>query len=81
MAPDLFLLDGFQGHLQKGFGLGAADAREAVEEVFQAFAAFEVIDERLDGHTGAHKDGGSAKNLRVAVDYLFSFHRFHLHRL
>lgn len=48
----------------------AGDGGEPLQKCFECFSAFEVVEERLDRHSGAPEHGGSAENLRVFYDDL-----------
>jgi hypothetical protein len=54
---------------QGGDGGFPGDGREAFEKVFEGFAAFEVVEEGLDGDTRSVKNGDSAKDIGIFGDY------------
>jgi len=55
---------------QRGQGQIARDRREARQEIFQSFAALQVIEQGLDGHAGASEDRNAVHRLGVASDRL-----------
>src|SRR5687767_662753 len=55
-------------HLQDGDGLVAGDGGELLEEVVEIAAAFEVVEEVLDGDAGAGEAGSSAHDVGAGVD-------------
>ncbi len=44
------------------------DGRKSLQKVFECFSALQVVEERLDGHSGSAKHGSSAKNVRIFDD-------------
>jgi hypothetical protein len=56
---------------QKRDHLFAADARIIFEKVLDRVAAFEEVDQRVDGHAGTDKDRRAAEDFGVSVDNLF----------
>jgi hypothetical protein len=54
-----------------GFRCGWPNAGEVIKKRFQGIAAFKVVDQRLHGHTGFCKDGGSAQAVRRCRDQRF----------
>ncbi len=42
--------------------------RKSVQKVFELVSAFQVVEERFNGHAGPAKNGSSAKNVRVFCD-------------
>jgi hypothetical protein len=44
------------------------DSRKSLQKVFECFSAFQVVEERLDRHTGSAKHRSSAENVRVFDD-------------
>jgi hypothetical protein len=53
-----------------GDGGFAGDGRKGFEKVFEGLAAFEVIEECLEGDTRSAKDVGSAKDIGVFGEYV-----------
>ena len=45
----------------------ASDRWKALEKFVERIPGFEVVVQRLDGHTGADKNRGAAEDLRVPV--------------
>src|SRR5216684_7768176 len=41
------------------------DGGESLQKVFECFSAFEVVEERLDGHARSAKHRSSAENVRI----------------
>jgi len=58
------LLRFFEG----GDGEFAGDGGKSFQKLFEGFAAFEVVEERLDGDTGSAEDGSSAEDFGVFGD-------------
>ena len=44
------------------------DGRKTLQKVFECFSAFEVLEERLDGHSGSAKYRSSSKDFRILDD-------------
>src|SRR4051812_10944710 len=60
---------------QKREGLLAADTRVVFEEVLDRVAAFQEIDQSVNGNAGSDKDGSATEDLGIGVDDLFRVHR------
>ena len=58
--------------LESSDGRLTRDSRESLQKIFEGFSTFQVVEKRLDGHSGSAKHRGSAKNLPVFDD---DFHR------
>jgi hypothetical protein len=52
----------------------ARHARKLAQEFIERLAAFEVVEQRLDGYTGADKDRRAAEGLWIAVDRVLEVH-------
>jgi hypothetical protein len=55
-----------------GDGGCTGDGGKAIEKVLEGFSAFEVVEESLQGHTGAAEDGSSAEDVQVSDDDVHS---------
>jgi hypothetical protein len=53
---------------ESGDGRFPRDGRKSFQEVFECLSAFQVVEERLDGHAGSAKHRSSAENVRVFDD-------------
>ena len=68
-----FQLTGFND----GDGLRAFDRREALQKIFNGFAAFEGINQILQGDTRADKNGCAAHDFGIGVDDAFQIFDCH----
>ncbi len=68
-----FQLAGFDD----GNGLRAFDGGESHQKIFNGFAAFQGVNQILQGDTGAHKNGRAAHNFGVGVDDAVQIFRCH----
>ena len=53
---------------ESGDGRFTRDGRKSLQKVFECFSALQVVEERLEGHSGPAKHGSSAKNIRIFDD-------------
>src|SRR4051794_9666516 len=60
---------------QKRERLLAAHARIVFEEVLDRVAAFQEIDQSVNGNAGSDEDGSAAEDLGIGVDDLFRVHK------
>ncbi len=75
------ITDGFE-HFQlaginDGDGLRAGDGREAFQEIFNGFAAFQGVNQILQGDTRADKNGRAAHDFGIGVDDAFQIFDCH----
>ena len=75
------IADGFE-HFQPtrfndGDGLRTADGREAFQKIFNGFAAFQGVNQILQGDTRADKNGCAAHNFRIGVNDAFQIFGCH----
>src|SRR6266545_3782625 len=68
----------FSGKVECGDGLFALHGRKLVEKFIKSLAAFQMIEERLNGHSRADKDRRSAEDVRIAMDDLVESHHMDL---
>lgn len=75
------MADGFEHFQLAGFndgdGLGAGDGGEAFEEIINGFAAFEGVNQILQGDSRADKDGRAAHDFGVGMDDAFQIFQCH----
>jgi len=66
------MADGFEHFQLAGFndgdGLRAGDGREAFQEIFNGFAAFQGVNQILQGDTRADKHGRAAHDFGIGVN-------------
>jgi hypothetical protein len=77
------MADGFEHFQLAGFndgnGLRAFNRREALQKIFNGFAAFQGVNQILQGDTRADKNGCAAHDFRVRVNDAFQI--FHGHNM
>jgi hypothetical protein len=56
------------GFLESGDGRFTRHGRKSLQKIFESFSAFQIVEERLDGHTRSAKHRSSAKNIRISDD-------------
>jgi hypothetical protein len=75
------MADGFEHFQPAGFndgdGLRAFDGRESFQKIFNGFAAFQGVNQILQGDTRADKDGRAAHDFGVGVDDAFQIFYCH----
>ena len=75
------LADGFEHFQLAGFndgdGLRAGDGREAFQEIFNGFAAFEGVNQILQGNACADKHGRAAHDFGIGVNEAFQIFACH----
>jgi hypothetical protein len=75
------MADGFEHFQLAGFndgdGLRAGDGRETFQEIFNGFAAFEGVNQILQGDTGADKHGRAAHDFGIGVNDAFQIFDCH----
>jgi len=54
---------------ESGYGHFTRDGRKSLQKAFECFSALQVVEHRLDGHSGSAKHRSSGKNVRVFDDY------------
>jgi hypothetical protein len=67
-------LDGMKSHLQEGLSLFAAYGGKSFQKAVQRLTRPEVMDENLDGNSGAGKDQCAAHDVGTARNDLLSLH-------
>ena len=55
----------------------AFDRRERIQEIFDGFAAFEIVHEILERNARADENWCAAHDFRVRMDYAFEFFQLH----
>lgn len=58
------------GEIQKRYCLFPCDSRKSGQEVFYRVTGFQMIHQRLHGHTGAGKTGSAMQYIGIDRDYL-----------
>jgi hypothetical protein len=53
---------------KSGDGGFARHSGKPLEKLFECLSAFQIVEERLNGHAGSAKHRSSAKNIRVFAD-------------
>jgi hypothetical protein len=59
---------GLRGEFDEAGGLFAGNGREAFEKFLKGSGAFQMIEQGLDGDTGASEAGGAAQAVRICPD-------------
>ena len=75
------MADGFEHFQLAGFndgdGLRAGDGREAFQEIFNGFAAFQGVNQILQGDTRADKNGRATHDFGIGVNDAFQIFDCH----
>jgi len=75
------MADGFEHFQLAGFndgdGLRASDGREAFQEIFNRFAAFQGVNQILQGNARADKHGRAAHDFGIGVNDAFQIFDCH----
>jgi len=55
---------------ERGDGRFARDRGKTLQEIFECFAAFQVVEQSLDRHSRPAKDRSSSEDIRILDDHI-----------